>query len=286
MSQVFISHIEEEQNVAEEIARGLEEAGYTVWYYERDSYPGTDYLQQVDRAIEECNAVLVLISPQSVDSRQIGDEVKWARELQKTFVPVLLRMSWTEFQQRRTQWRMALGITAGVLNPQGGVSAIIPRITNGLRNPGIPPAGAGTSGSKVESVPKPSLRDRAKTNSQSTRRRSGRIATHPGVLDSTWSKVALREIRTFGGHFSAVAAVAVSGDGRLVVSASTDHTLKVWEAASGRELHTLRGHSDAVWGVAVSGNGHLAVSASGDKTLKVWELETGCELRTLPGHTK
>ena len=39
MSQVFISHIEEEQNVAEEIARGLEQAGYTVWCDERDSYP-------------------------------------------------------------------------------------------------------------------------------------------------------------------------------------------------------------------------------------------------------
>lgn len=44
MSQIFISHIEEEESIATEIARGLEAAGYSVWFYERDSNPGSDYL--------------------------------------------------------------------------------------------------------------------------------------------------------------------------------------------------------------------------------------------------
>jgi hypothetical protein len=35
MGQIFISHIGEEENIAAEIARCLEQAGYTVWYYER-----------------------------------------------------------------------------------------------------------------------------------------------------------------------------------------------------------------------------------------------------------
>ena len=47
--------------------------------------------------------------------------------------------------------------------------------------------------------------------------------------------------------------MAVSGDGRLAVSASGDKTLKVWEVESGRELRTLQGHSELVNGVAVSG---------------------------------
>ena len=75
--------------------------------------------------------------------------------------------------------------------------------------------------------------------------------------------------------------VALSGDGRLAVSASGDKTLKVWEVESGRELRTLAGHTDLVNGVALSGDGRLAVSASGDQTLKVWEVESGRELRTL-----
>ena len=92
-------------------------------------------------------------------------------------------------------------------------------------------------------------------------------------------------IRTLAGHSDAVSGVALSGDGRLAVSASADKTLKVWEVESGRELRTLAGHSDSVHGVAVSGDGRLAVSASDDNTLKVWDLESGRELRTLHGHT-
>ena len=47
--------------------------------------------------------------------------------------------------------------------------------------------------------------------------------------------------------------MALSGDGRIAVSASEDKTLKVWEVESGRELRTLTGHTGAVTGVALSG---------------------------------
>jgi WD40 repeat protein len=91
--------------------------------------------------------------------------------------------------------------------------------------------------------------------------------------------------RTLAGHSDGVVGVAVSADGRLAVSASWDHTLKVWDLHSGRLLRTLQGHSYLVTGVAVSADGRLAVSASMDTTLKVWELDTGRLLRTLMGHT-
>ena len=94
-----------------------------------------------------------------------------------------------------------------------------------------------------------------------------------------------RELNTLQGHSDRVNSVAVSGDGRLVVSASYDQTLKIWELKSGRELRTLKGHSEWAKGVAVSGNGRLAVSASDDQTLKVWEVASGRELHTLEGHS-
>jgi WD40 repeat protein len=79
--------------------------------------------------------------------------------------------------------------------------------------------------------------------------------------------------------------VAVTPDGRWIVSASWDKTLKVWDLETGRELRTLEGHSGPVSRVAVSPDGRWAVSASADNTLKVWDLETGRELRTLEGHS-
>ena len=75
-------------------------------------------------------------------------------------------------------------------------------------------------------------------------------------------------------------------DGRHVVSASSDKTLKVWDLASGREVATLQGHTDGVTACAVTPDGRHVVSASADKTLKVWELASGREVATLQGHTE
>ncbi len=84
---------------------------------------------------------------------------------------------------------------------------------------------------------------------------------------------------------ASVSAVAVTPDGRHVVSGSEDNTLRVWDLASGETVRTLSGHTDAVMAVAVTPDGRQAVSGSGDKTLRVWDLASGETVRTLSGHT-
>ncbi|WP_437310615.1 NB-ARC domain-containing protein [Sorangium sp. So ce388] len=91
-------------------------------------------------------------------------------------------------------------------------------------------------------------------------------------------------LRTLGGHTDAVDGVAITSDGRIAVSASSDKTLKVWDLGTGQLLRTLEGHTADVPGVAVTPDGRIAVSASLDKTLKVWDLATGQLLRTLEAH--
>lgn len=93
-------------------------------------------------------------------------------------------------------------------------------------------------------------------------------------------------IRTLEGHTDWVRGCALSGDGRLIVSASAsnDSTLKVWETATGLLLRTLEGHADAVNDCVLSNDDHLLISASEDGTLKMWEIATGKLLRTLEGH--
>jgi hypothetical protein len=78
--------------------------------------------------------------------------------------------------------------------------------------------------------------------------------------------------------------VAVSPDGRRVVSASGDETLKVWDLDTGVEVFTLSGHTDAVSAVAITSDGRRAISASWDKTLRLWDLGTGREMRIYTGH--
>jgi WD40 repeat protein len=78
--------------------------------------------------------------------------------------------------------------------------------------------------------------------------------------------------------------VVVAPDGRFVLYAAGDNTVKVWD---GREVHSLKGstHTGLITDLTVTSDGRFAVSASVDRTVKVWDLETGREMPTLKGHT-
>jgi len=79
--------------------------------------------------------------------------------------------------------------------------------------------------------------------------------------------------------------VAVTPDGRRVVSASRDETLRLWDLESGEMVRMLEGYTAGVRAVAVTPHGGSAVSAAMDGTLRLWDLESGQTLCTLKGHT-
>ena len=79
----------------------------------------------------------------------------------------------------------------------------------------------------------------------------------------------------------AVSSVAVSPDGRRIVSGSYDNTVAVWDLDAGTLIHQFSGHQRWVNSVAVSPDGRRIVSGSDDKTVAVWDLETGRRLATL-----
>lgn len=82
---------------------------------------------------------------------------------------------------------------------------------------------------------------------------------------------------TLTGHNGRVRAVGISSDGKLVISASDDHTLKVWDLVRGTEERSLTGHSDWIRALAVMPNEPRTISASDDHTLKIWNIETRAE---------
>jgi hypothetical protein len=94
----------------------------------------------------------------------------------------------------------------------------------------------------------------------------------------------LYEVRRLTGHQDAVTSVAVTPDGRYVVSGSWDRTVRIWELATGKEVRRLIGQQGHVESVAVTPDGRYIVSGGNDATLRLWELATGEEIRRFAGH--
>ena len=147
MSDIFISYVEENSDLAVVIAAGLEAEGYTAWYYERDSLPGPSYLLQTAREIEKSQVVVLIISPDSLGSHQVTKEVIRAHESGKPFIPILRSITHVEFSNRQPEWKEAVGSATSISVPRQGASVILPRILEGLRGMGIEASGeAGTVG--------------------------------------------------------------------------------------------------------------------------------------------
>ena len=89
---------------------------------------------------------------------------------------------------------------------------------------------------------------------------------------------------TRGSNTVKVWSVAVTTDGRRVVSGESDGSIRVWDMESEEELGSLQGHRNGVLSVAVTADGRRIVSGGDDKTVRVWDLESGKEVRSLTGH--
>ncbi|MBI3965746.1 MAG: AAA family ATPase [Chloroflexi bacterium] len=140
MSDIFISYVEEDADVVEPLARGLTEAGYSCWYYQRSSVPGASYLQQISDALSQAEVVLLVLSPQTLESHQVDKEISFAHECNKPFLPITHNLAWGDFQQRRPTWRLAVGTSVAIALPRDGVSALLPRVIEGLQSLSISPS--------------------------------------------------------------------------------------------------------------------------------------------------
>jgi len=82
------------------------------------------------------------------------------------------------------------------------------------------------------------------------------------------------------GHGAAVYDLAWLPDGKSLVSASFDQTLKLWDVEGHSVIRTMEGHTGIVLCVAVSPDGTLIASGASDNSIRLWEVPQNDPTRT------
>ncbi|KAI8994491.1 quinon protein alcohol dehydrogenase-like superfamily [Pilobolus umbonatus] len=91
------------------------------------------------------------------------------------------------------------------------------------------------------------------------------------------------EVLTLRGHSDGVICVQFCDILKIIITGSSDKSIRVWSLETGRELKTLLGHSRCVR--ALQFDAVKLVTGAMDNTLKIWNYQTGKCIRTLEGHT-
>ena len=76
--QVFISHSDLDSPLAARVSRALRKAGLQVWDPDLHLLPGDNWPAEVGRALEESDAMVVLLTPNSISSPHVRADMSYA----------------------------------------------------------------------------------------------------------------------------------------------------------------------------------------------------------------
>ena len=92
--KVFISHADADADLAKRVADTLKKSGFQVWDAGDNSQvlPGDNWGEKLAQALEESNAMVILLTPNSVKSPNVTYELSFAlgnRNYEGRVIPVL-----------------------------------------------------------------------------------------------------------------------------------------------------------------------------------------------------
>jgi WD40 repeat protein len=97
---------------------------------------------------------------------------------------------------------------------------------------------------------------------------------------------------TLKGHGDNVTSVAITPDGRTLVTGSVDRTVRIWDLTNPRQQaplgDPLTEHTGSVLAVAFRGDGKLLATAGSDRTIRLWDMTDPrhpVAVGVLTGHT-
>ena len=100
----FISYSRADSSFAVKLARDLKSAGFDVWLDQLDIPTGARWDDEVEAALESCKIFMIILSPESLQSQNVKDEVGYAIDAGKDILPVKIKSGEIPFRLRRFQY--------------------------------------------------------------------------------------------------------------------------------------------------------------------------------------
>jgi WD40 repeat protein len=82
------------------------------------------------------------------------------------------------------------------------------------------------------------------------------------------------------------ARLAMSADGKRLVTVGSDSVLRVWDTTSGKEVRVCNEKGPVIEQLALSADGKKALTSHGTANAVLWDLETGEQVARLPALRK
>jgi hypothetical protein len=87
---IFLSYSRDDSETVDRLVHGLEVAGHSVWIDRKDVTGGDEWRGKIVRAVKTSHTVVVVLSPNSAQSRNVRREINLAANAEKRIVPVII----------------------------------------------------------------------------------------------------------------------------------------------------------------------------------------------------
>jgi formylglycine-generating enzyme required for sulfatase activity len=91
MTQIFISYSRKDIAFIEQLSIDLKTAGLEAWYDLTGLEGGAHWSREIEKAIKASEYVIMVLSPDSVSSSWVEEEILYARKLKRKIIPLLYR---------------------------------------------------------------------------------------------------------------------------------------------------------------------------------------------------
>ena len=100
----FVSYSRKDSEFVLDLVEQLRKAGVELWLDQRDIKVGQPWDDELSKALEDCAGVLVVLSPDAVDSEIVKNEIAKARKHGKRILPLLYKPCEIPLQVNRLQY--------------------------------------------------------------------------------------------------------------------------------------------------------------------------------------